>query len=134
MWYVSVFIIFFFSGSDFIFKASSKQPHLAGDQTSQQSHCVCDIALQLNPMKARLSPRLLSVTMSPTFRGSLEHLSVVVPLSEDGPVVILVNDSDQENGRPLRQVSSKVCGWNFQLCGYKDKWSSMSERKKMFWV
>lgn len=40
-------------------------------------------------------------------------------LFENGPVVILVDDSDHQYGRSLNKVSSEVCSWNFQLCGMK---------------
>lgn len=55
---------------------------------------VCVIDVQLNPITAQFLPRSFSKTVSPTCRGPFEHLSCVTSLFEDGPVVILVNDSD----------------------------------------
>lgn len=40
-------------------------------------------------------------------------------LFENGPVVILVNDSDHQYGWSLNKVSSEVCSWNFELRGMK---------------
>lgn len=54
--------------------------------------------------------RVLRMRQSPTCGGALQHLSSVTRLFEDGPVVILVDDSDHQYGRPLHQVPREVGG------------------------
>lgn len=70
----------------------------------------CDIAVRLNPITARASAGPFDITVPRTCGGSLEHLSRVTRLFEDGPVVILVDDYDHQLGRALDEVPDVVRG------------------------
>lgn len=80
---------------DIIINTTRHQHHAEDQRTSQVlQSSVFVIDVQLNQITAQFLPRPFNKTVSPTCRGPFEHLSCVTSLFEDGPVVVLVNDSD----------------------------------------